>query len=107
MAKAKWDTKTTQYLLKTILSLENISEAKKFFRDLLTEQEICEFGKRWQTAQMLSQKIPYSQIEKKTGLSSTTVARISRWLNRGTGGYKLILKRLNHHNNPSFGKRLC
>ena len=94
---AKWDNKTTENLLKAILTLENISEAKKFFRDLLTEQEIIEFGKRWQAAQMLSQKIPYSQIESKTGLSSTTIARISKWLNGGMGGYKLMIKRLEHH----------
>ncbi|MEK9153747.1 MAG: YerC/YecD family TrpR-related protein, partial [Patescibacteria group bacterium] len=95
---AKWNTKTTENLLKAILALKNTNEAKKFLRDLLTEPEICEFGRRWQAAQMLSQKIPYTTIEKKTGLSSTTVARISKWLNKGMGGYKLVINRLNHHN---------
>jgi len=91
--------KNTENLYEAILSLENKSEAKKFFRDLLTKQEILEFSKRWQVAQMLSNKVSYSVIEKKTGLSSTTVARISKWLKSGKGGYKLILKRLNSHHN--------
>lgn len=106
---AKWDNLKTEDLFKAILTLKDIPEAKKFFRDLLTEAEILEFGKRWQAAKMLSQKIPYSQIEKETCLSSTTVARVAKWLNKGTGGYKLILKRLNfhHHNSSSFGKGLC
>jgi len=87
--------------LKAILELRNLNESKKFFRDLLTEPELIEFGKRWQAAKMLNEKIPYTKIEKKTGLSSTTVARISKWLQKGTGGYKLMLNRLNHHNNYS------
>lgn len=103
---AKWNTKTTENLLNAILALKNTTEAKKFLRDLLTEQEICEFSRRWQAAQMLSQKIPYAAIEKKTGLSSTTVARISKWLNKGMGGYKLMINRLGHHNSFLNGKGL-
>ncbi len=104
----KWDNQKTEDLFKAILALKNVSEAKKFFRDLLTEAEIIEFGKRWQAAQMLKVKIPYSQIEKETGLSSRTVARVAKWLKSGMGGYQLMLKRLKiHHRNPSlFGKRL-
>ncbi len=94
-------------LFKSILRLKEIGETKKFFRDLLTEEELIEFGKRWQVAQMLNNKILYEDIEKKTGLSSRTIARISKWLNRGMGGYKLMLKKINHHNNPSpSGERL-
>ena len=104
---AKWDNRKTEDLIKVILSLKNTKEAKRFFRDLLTEQEIIELGKRWQAAQMLNKKIPYSKVEKETGLSSTTVARVSKWLNKGKKGYKLALKRLNiHHNSFSFGKGL-
>lgn len=95
--------KKIENLYKAILALKNIDEAKKFFRDLLTEQEIEEFSKRWQVANMLSEKISYSTIEKKTGLSSTTIARISKWLNKGKGGYKLAIKR--YHHNSSFLKK--
>jgi TrpR-related protein YerC/YecD len=89
----KWFNQNTEDLFRAILSLKNTEEAKRFFRDLLTEQEIVEFAKRWQTAGMLSKKISYSNIQKTTGLSSTTVARISSWLNKGKGGYKLMLAR--------------
>ena len=63
--------------------------------------ELIEFGKRWQAAQMLSKNISYEKIEKETGLSSRTVARISKWLNRGMGGYRLMLNKVNHHDNLS------
>lgn len=104
----QWNNPTTEDLLKAVLALKNVGEAKRFFRDLLTEQEIIEFAKRWQAAKMLSKKIPYSQIEKETGLSSTTVARVSKWLKKGMGGYRLILKRLavHHHSPCSLGKGL-
>jgi len=98
----KWDNKTTEDLLKATLELRNLNEAKRFFRDLLTEAEIIEFAKRWQTARMLDEKIPYSKIEKKTGLSSTTIARVSKWLNKGKGGYRLMLDRLASYHHTSF-----
>lgn len=106
---ARWDNKKTEDLLGVILELENFTQAKKFFRDLLTEQEFIELGNRWRAAKMLNEGISYTKIEKETGLSSRTIARISRWLNRGAGGYKLMLKKLNihHHNSVSSEKGLC
>jgi len=95
--------KNTKKLYKTILSLKSENECKKFFRDLLTEPEIKEFAARWTVAQMLDEKIQYEIIKKETGMSSTTIARISKWVNNGMGGYQLMLKRLksnttkNHH----------
>lgn len=103
----KWDNKTTEELLEAVCALKNKKEAKKFLRDLLTKQEIIEFGKRWQAARMLNKSVPYSEIEAKTGLSSTTIARVSRWLNKGMGGYKVMISRLSgaHHHNQVLMRR--
>ncbi len=68
---------------------------------LLTKAEIKEFSARWKVAQMLDKKIRYEIIAKKTGMSSTTIARISKWLNNGMGGYKLMLKRLKNNSNKN------
>ena len=108
MQQITWNTPPTQSLLRAILKLNTTDEAKRFFRDLLTPEELVEFGKRWQAAQMLNKKIPYSSIVKKTKLSSTTVARVSKWLTRGMGGYKLMLNRLAEHRHTfsSFEKGL-
>lgn len=89
---ARWDNKDTDHLITTISSIKSKREIKNFLRDLLTEGEIIEFGKRWRAARMLNDKIPYVQIVKETGLSSTTIARISKWLTKGAGGYKSVLK---------------
>lgn len=86
--------KDTKALLQAILSLKDEKESKKFFRDLLTEAEIKEFANRWKVARMLNQKIQYKDIEKATGMSSTTIARIQKWLTDGMGGYRLMLDRV-------------
>lgn len=98
----KWNNSETEMLFKAILTLQNMKEAKCFFRDLLTETELIEFANRWETVRLLNKKVSYSAISKKTGLSSTTIARISKWLNNGKGGYRLILSRFaNHHHSPT------
>ncbi len=99
-----WESKENKGLLQAILALETPDEAKRFLRDLMTEGELEEFAKRLKTAEMLTDKIPYSVIEKETGFSSTTVARVSKWLNNGEGGYKKILNKI-HHNNSIQTRR--
>ena len=79
------------------MALKEDDETRRFLRDLMTEKEIEEFAKRLKAAEMLTEKIPYSVIEKKTGLSSTTVARVAKWLNGKGGGYRTIINRLHHH----------
>ena len=96
-------TPETEDLFKTILSLRTKAETSAFFQDLLTEGEIREFSMRWKAAQMLSQNIPYTEIQKQTGLSSTTVARISKWLTSGMNGYKKMITRASH-THPSSKK---
>ncbi len=100
MLVVKSNSPLSEELYTAILSLKTLDESKRFFRDLLTEEEIEEFSKRWQVARMLDEGIPYTTIQEKTGLSSTTVARISRWLKKGTEGYRLVLDR-QHHTSPS------
>ncbi|MFA6533973.1 MAG: YerC/YecD family TrpR-related protein [Patescibacteria group bacterium] len=93
MAK-NWQNPQSDELFQLILGLKTLPEARNFFRDLLTEPEIKEFSSRWQAVKLLDKKVPYTEIVKKTGLSSRTVARISYWLNQGMGGYRLMLRRI-------------
>lgn len=100
------NSKENKRLLQAILALETPDEARRFLRDLMTEGELNEFAKRLQTAELLSQKVSYSDIEAKTGFSSTTVARVSKWLNDGKGGYKTIINKMHHHNSIQTGRGL-
>lgn len=93
------NTKDAKELFNALLSLKNEEECRKFLRDLLTEKELKEFINRWKVARMLDAQVSYEKISAKTGMSSTTIARISKWITKGMGGYKLMLSRLNvsHH----------
>jgi len=86
-------THDTTQLYETILQLRSVEECRKFFRDLLTETEIREVAERWRAAQMLAEGVPYITIERETGLSSRTIARVHKWLKQGKGGYAMMLRR--------------
>lgn len=94
-----WNNQENKRFIEAMLALETPSEARRFLRDLMTKREMVDFAKRLETAKLLSQKVPYAEIEKRTGFSSTTVARVSKWLNRGEGGYKIIIGKLHHEPN--------
>lgn len=89
-----WMNQDTEALFGAILKLKHVDEMQKFFRDLLTENEIEEFGQRWKVARMLAEGTIYTTIERETGMSSTTIARVHKWLKKGEGGYRLVLERL-------------
>lgn len=89
-----WNSPEKTKLIKAFLALRTPDEARCFMRDLLTEPEIEEFAKRLEAAAELDRGVHYNAIVEGTGLSSTTVARVARWLRRGKGGYHLILNRL-------------
>ena len=102
-----WEINEKRELVNAILSLQNKDEAECFLRDLMTKQEIDEFSKRFLAAGMLSRKVRYNEIIEKTGLSSTTIARISKWLKGPLGGYRLVINNLHHnHSQNSVGKGL-
>ncbi len=107
MSDINWQTKEKREFIEAILSLQNKDEAERFLRDLLTKQEIDEFSKRLYTAEMLSKNVQYSEIIEKTGLSSTTIARIQKWLKGPLGGYRLVFNKMHHtHSQNSVGSGL-
>lgn len=92
--KINWKDAKNKQLLDAFLKLKNADEAERFFRDLMTEKEIKEFANRLEVASLLSQDVQYNTISEDTGLSSTTIARIAKWLGGSLGGYRLILNRI-------------
>ena len=98
-----WNSTDKKALVQAILTLQTADEARRFLRDLLTENEIEEFSKRLKAAEMLAEDFPYSEIERQTGLSSTTVARVSKWLKGKEGGYRSIINKL-HHRSTSLAR---
>ncbi|MBI2623564.1 MAG: hypothetical protein HYW65_03240 [Candidatus Liptonbacteria bacterium] len=89
-----WNKPEKQRLLQAMLALKTEDEAARFLRDLLTKSEIEEFANRLAAAEMLAAGKSYTTVQKATGLSSTTVARVAKWLRGKEGGYRTILARL-------------
>lgn len=81
-------------LYKAILELQNIDEAKNFFDDLCTVKELEAMEQRYQVAMYLRNGLNYNEILQKTGSSSATISRVNRSLQYGTGGYEVIMARL-------------
>jgi len=76
--------KELEYELESITEVLSKIDSKDrvldFLLDLMTEKEMLEFSRRFEVAKMLDQGISYTRIERKTNMSSTTIARISKAL---------------------------
>jgi TrpR-related protein YerC/YecD len=89
-----WSSSEIKDLLGTVLRLEDLEEAQRFFRDLCTLAELEAMAHRWQVAKLVDQGLPYHEVSRRTGASTTTVTRVAHWLRHGEGGYRLALDRL-------------
>ena len=83
-----------QNLFAAVSTLKTPAEFSHFFRDLMTIKELEDISQRWQIVLLLNKKLPYLDIAKRVGVSTTTVTRVALWLNHGQGGYKTALSRL-------------
>ena len=90
-------------IIDSLLLIEDPDDMYAFLRDLLTEWEIREFANRYRVAQLLDTGKSYVAIERETGMSSTTIARISRFLSGENKWYKKAIALLlsHHHTSPS------
>jgi TrpR-related protein YerC/YecD len=89
-----WANEEIEDLLRTVLRLESLDEAERFFRDLCTLSELEAMAHRWQVAKLVDQGLPYHEVSRRTGASTTTVTRVAHWLRHGEDGYRLALDRL-------------
>jgi len=89
-----FDSPEGESFLKAITKLRTSKEVGQFFSDMFTPDEARKFVSRWKAVQMLFDGVPYVEIQKTTGLSSATIARVSQSLQYGTGGYRKVLERL-------------
>lgn len=78
-------------LFEEILKLESIEECEKFFDDLCTINELEAMLQRIKAAKMLLEDKTFQEVEKETKISSATLARVSKCIKYGDGGYKSII----------------
>ncbi|HEX2624708.1 MAG TPA: YerC/YecD family TrpR-related protein [Sphingomicrobium sp.] len=83
-------------LAAAIAAIDNPVEARAFLGDLCTPAEIHALAERWYVARLLDQgDKTYREIHDATGVSTTTVVRVARFLRQeANGGYRRVLDRL-------------
>ena len=80
-------------LYEEILKLETIEECEKFFDDLCTINELDAMLQRIKAAKMLLEDKTFQEVIEETKISSATLARVSKCIKYGDGGYKTIIQK--------------
>ena len=79
-------------LLDALVSLDNADGAYALLQDLCTVREIQDMSQRLTVACLLVEGEHYSAIQGQTGISATTISRVSKALNYGADGYRIALQ---------------
>lgn len=83
-------------LAAALASVRTPDEARALLADLCTPAEVHSLAERWQVARLLdSGTMTYREIHDATGVSTTTIVRVARFLKQeGNRGYRLLLDRV-------------
>ncbi len=84
-------TREVEDLLAVLTGVTDRDVMYALLEDLFTIREIKETSQRLAVARMLQEGRPYVAIGEDTGASATTIARVSKALNYGAGGYAAAL----------------
>lgn len=87
-------TDTTYLDLDVALTrLDTPEDVKAFLIDLCTPAELRALSERWHVAQILDEgEKSYRDIQAETGVSTTTIGRVARFLrDEPHGGYRAVL----------------
>lgn len=87
----KLRTPLVDNLLKVLAAMDDEDEVYQFLQDLCTVREISEMSQRLEVARLLADKQSYVFVQDVTGASATTISRVSKCLNYGSGGYEHAL----------------
>jgi TrpR-related protein YerC/YecD len=85
-----------QDLASALVALKDVEEARALLRDLCTPAEVRTLAERWQVAKLLDEgRMTYREIHDATGVSTTTIVRVARFLKEeGNAGYRTLIDRL-------------
>ncbi|MET1022739.1 MAG: YerC/YecD family TrpR-related protein [Pseudoxanthomonas sp.] len=82
-----------QSLARALGALSKPEEVRAFLQDLCTPAELEAMADRWRVVPLILKGVPYREIHELTEVSVTTIGRVARTLETGTGGYAAALRR--------------
>ena len=80
-------------LAQAIAGLRDAGLVAAFLQDLCTPAELEALTDRWRVVPLLLEGVPYREIHDRTLVSVTTIGRVARTLDHGTGGYAAAIDR--------------
>ncbi|GAB2514322.1 YerC/YecD family TrpR-related protein [Lysobacter humi (ex Lee et al. 2017)] len=80
-------------LSRALAALERPADVLAFLEDLCTPAELEAMADRWRVVPLIREGVPYREIHDRTLVSVTTIGRVARTLERGTGGYGTAIER--------------
>lgn len=86
----------TTGLCDALLTARSRDEMRRLLLDLCTPAEIRTLAERWHVARLLDETdLPYREIHDRTGVSTTTIVRVGRFLRQEPNeGYRRAIDRL-------------
>lgn len=83
-------------LCDALLTAQDRDEMRLLLLDLCTPAEIRTMAERWHVARLLDESdLPYREIHERTGVSTTTIVRVGRFLRQEPHqGYRRAIDRL-------------
>lgn len=94
MPQDKIRTELVERLLTAFARARSEEQVYALLQDLCTVREIADMSQRLEVARLLAAKTSYLDIQELTGVSATTISRVSKCLNYGAGGYGAALAAL-------------
>ena len=83
----------TSSLCEILARIDSPESMQAALVDLCTPQELRALAERWRVAEMLDRDLSYREISAQTGVSTTTIGRVARFLREEPhGGYRLMLE---------------
>ena len=83
-------------LADALVALTDKTQARAFLADLCTPAEVHTLAERWHVAKLLDAgELTYREIHEATGVSTTTIVRVARFLKQENNlGYRALLDRM-------------
>ena len=84
-------TPLVENLLTVLADLDSDDAVYELLQDMCTVRELTEMSQRLEVARLLAAGQSYVDVQETTGASATTISRVSKCLNYGSGGYEHAL----------------
>lgn len=96
LAATRDQRKLTADLCRALMSPATPEEMQRLLADLCTPAEVRTLAERWHVARLLDQGgLSYREIHEATGVSTTTIVRVARFLNQEPHqAYRMAIQRV-------------